>query len=85
MLKESNAQLALGTGRKLFLCMLFVYIYAYRCPTRLFPYQMMLVSFNRNIMGVTGGTGTANNSGVTPVFIGFRIALSKIFFLLQDS
>jgi hypothetical protein len=35
----------------------------------------MLVSFNRNIMGVTGGTGTANNSGVTPVFIGFRIAV----------
>jgi hypothetical protein len=70
VLKESITQLALGTGRKLFLCMLFVYIYAYRCPTRFFPYQMMLVSFNRNMMGVTCGTGTASNSGVTPVLIG---------------
>ena len=37
---------------------MFVFIYAYLCPTRL-PYQMMFVSFNSNTTGVNGVTGTA--------------------------
>jgi hypothetical protein len=53
------------------LFMLFVFIYAYWCSTR-FPYQMMLVSFNINMMVVTYGAGTAGPSGApafTPGFV----------------
>ena len=41
-----------------------------------FPYQMILVSFNCNMKGVTMVTGTANYSGTiefTPVFNGVRV------------
>ena len=41
---------------------LFVFIYVSWHPMR-FPYQTMFLSFNSNMMGVTGGTGTANISG----------------------
>ena len=63
------------------LFMLFVFIYAYWCPTR-FPYQMMFVSFNGNTTGVTRGTGIAKPSEApefTPVFSGVRVALSLVF------
>jgi len=44
------------------LLMLFVFINIYWCPTR-FPCQMMFMSFNSNMTGVTYGAGTANPSG----------------------
>jgi hypothetical protein len=36
-----------------------------------FPYQMMLVSFTSNTVGVTCGAGTANPSGAQEFAIGF--------------
>jgi len=50
--------------------MLFVFIHAYWCPAR-FPYQMMNVSFNSSMMGVTCATGTTNPSGVPEFTPGF--------------
>ena len=44
------------------LFMLFVFIYVYLCPT-LFPYHMILLSFNIYTMGVTNGAGTSKPSG----------------------
>jgi len=59
------------------LCMLFVFINVYWCPTR-FKYQMMFVSFNSSTTGITR-SGTANLSGAPnwlPVFSGIRVAQS---------
>jgi len=42
--------------------MLFIFIYAYCCPTR-FPYQMSILSSNDNTTGTTGVAGTTYPSG----------------------
>ena len=39
-----------------------VFIYIYWCPTR-FPYQMIFVSFNTKMTGVTSGAETVDPSG----------------------
>jgi hypothetical protein len=60
--------------------LLFVFIYVWCCPTR-YPYQIMFVSFNSNMTGVTCGAGTANFSGapgITPVFSRVRVALCNV-------
>jgi hypothetical protein len=60
--------------------LLFVFIYVCCFLTR-YPYQMMFVSFNSNMTGVTCGAGTANLSGapgLTPVFSRVRVALCNV-------
>jgi hypothetical protein len=49
----------------LFVILLFVFIYAYWCPTR-FRYHMIFVSFKSNMTGTTSGEGIAYSSGVPP-------------------
>jgi len=46
--------------------LLFVFIYAYRSPTR-FLYLIMFVSFFRNMTGITSGAGTLKPS-IAPEF-----------------
>ena len=56
--------------------MLFVFIYAYRCPRR-FSYQMIFMTFNSTTTCVTRGTTTANPFGAAkflPLFNGVRVA-----------
>ena len=45
--------------------------YTYWCPTQ-FSYQMMFMSFNINITGVTGGAGTASLFGTPEVTPGLN-------------
>ena len=59
------------------LCMSFVFIYEYWCPTR-FPYQMMFVSYSSNTTGVTCGAGTANPYGVPEFTPGFLVGFVSL-------
>jgi hypothetical protein len=59
--------------------MLFVFIYAYWCPTR-FPYQIIFNVLNSNTTGVTSGEGTDYPSGAsvfTSVLSGVPVAHSS--------
>ena len=61
--------------------MLFVFNYAYWCPTRL-PFEMTFVSFYSNTTGATSGSGTANPSRApefTPGFNRVRVVRSLVF------
>ena len=53
-----------------FLFKLSVFSYVYWCPTR-FPYQLMFMSLNSNMRGVTCGAGTANPFGELEFTPGF--------------
>ena len=61
--------------------MLFVFIYAYWCPTRVL-YQMMFVALNSNTTGVTTEPVTAYLYGTSefiPIFSGLCVAQSSVF------
>ena len=79
MLSMSSSSFVLSWVRALL--MLYVFIYAYWCPTRS-PYQIMFVSLNTNMTGVTSWAGTASPSGA-PEFIQcfVEFALLNLFFV----
>ena len=58
--------------------MFFVFIYAFWCPIRGFPCQMIFVSFNSNTTSFINEVETANPSGAL-AFSGERVALSLVF------
>jgi hypothetical protein len=62
--------------------MLFVFMYAYWCPTR-FPFQMTLVSFNSNRTDVTGGAETANQ--IKPERWKYCVNVNPTIILLEES
>jgi hypothetical protein len=65
------------------LYMLIVFIYAYWCPTQ-FPYQIMFVSFNNTMTGVTCGAGTANPAGAHECTAGYwRGSCCSIFSFMR--
>jgi hypothetical protein len=75
----NNPQLGLGSMFSLktifgLFYLLFVFIYAYLCPTW-FPYHVLLFWFINSTTGVIRGAGTMYPSGaatLTSVFVGFK-------------
>jgi hypothetical protein len=58
-------------------CMLFVFLYAYCCPTR-FPYQMIIMSFNNDTTGVTRGAATRVQPRFLVVFVLLNLSVLSI-------